>query len=116
MKLAIPEKIQTGRVLRIYFFEPPPPPPPPSPPPAHTPPNTHTPHPPPPHGISHFFILPLEIPDKAKVNPWIFYKIVLDISWKFQSLIERPLEIPHLHDFLALAGHPCLPEFHFVFN
>ena len=114
MKLAIPEKIQTGRVLRIYFFEPPPPHPP-HPPRRHTHPLTPT-LPTPPHGISHFFILPLEIPDKAKVNPWIFYKIVLDISWKFQSLIERPLEIPHLHDFLALAGHPCLPEFHFVFN
>ena len=34
-------------------------------------------------GIFHFFTLPLEIPDKTKLNPWIFHKIVLD-----------PLEIP----------------------
>ena len=46
-----------GRGLRIYFFE-----------------N--------PHGIFHFFTLPLKIPDK-KLNPWIFHEIVLD-----------PLEIP----------------------
>ena len=25
-----------------------------------------------------FFILPLEIPDKTKLNPWIFHKVVLD--------------------------------------
>ena len=27
--------------------------------------------------IFHFFILPLVIPDKAEVNPWLFHKIVL---------------------------------------
>ena len=49
---AIPEKIKTG-VMRIYFFEKLP-------------------------GIFHFFTLPLKIPDKTKLNPWIFHKIVLD--------------------------------------
>ena len=34
-------------------------------------------------GIFHFYILPLEIPDKTKLNPWKFHKIVL-----------VPLEIP----------------------
>ena len=62
LQLAIPEKIQTGG-LRIYFFEPVPPCPSP--------------------GIFPFFTLPIEIPDKTNLNPWIFYKIVLD-----------PLEIP----------------------
>ena len=33
--------------------------------------------------IFHSFTLPLENPDKTKLNPWIFHKIVLD-----------PLEIP----------------------
>ena len=36
--------------LRIYFFENP---------------------------LEFFFFLPLEIPDKTKLNPWIFFKIVL---------------------------------------
>ena len=31
-----------------------------------------------PPGIFHFFTLPQEIPDKKKLNPWIFHKIVLD--------------------------------------
>ena len=53
----IPEKIQTGEVKDILFGKPP--------------------------GSFHFFILPLEIPDKTKLNPWILHKIVLD-----------PLEIP----------------------
>ena len=29
-------------------------------------------------GIFHFFSLPLEIPDKTKLNSWLFQKIVLD--------------------------------------
>ena len=37
------------------------------------------------HGIFHFFTLPLEIPDKTKLHPWKFHKIVLD-----------PSEIPRL--------------------
>ena len=56
---AIPEKIQTGEELRIYFFEPPPPTLRPSRP-----------------GTFHCFTLPLEIPGKTKFNPWIFHKIV----------------------------------------
>ena len=47
-----------GGGLRIYFFE-----------------N--------PLDFFNFFTLPLEVPDKTKLNPWIFHKIVLD-----------PLEIP----------------------
>ena len=30
-------------------------------------------------GIFIFFTLPLKIPDKTKLNPWIFHKIVLDL-------------------------------------
>ena len=52
MKWAIPEKIQTGG-FEIYFFE-----------------N--------PLGIFHFLTLPLEIPDKTKLNLWIFHKILLE--------------------------------------
>ena len=52
--LAFPENFQRGRGgLRIYFFDKPP-------------------------GIFHFFTLPLEIPGKTKLNPWIFHKIVID--------------------------------------
>ena len=82
---AIPEKIQTGGGgLRIYFFE----------------------HP---SGILHFFTLPMEIPEKAKLKPWIFHKIVLD-----------PLEIPRPKtkapgiSVLFFLGHPL--KFPFVFN
>ena len=48
-----------------------------------------------PSGIFHFFTLPLQIPDKTKLNPWIFHKIVLAayILWKFQGKKQRPLEI-----------------------
>ena len=28
-------------------------------------------------GMFHFLTLTLEIPDKTKLNPWIFHKIVL---------------------------------------
>ena len=53
------------------------------------------------HGIFHFFTLPLEIPDKTKLHPWKFHKIVLD-----------PLEIPRLKSktpgkfTLFYLGHP----------
>ena len=51
-KILIPEKAQTGwEELRIYFFENPP-------------------------GIFNFFTLPLEIPDKTKLNPWLFHIIL----------------------------------------
>ena len=88
----IPEKIQTeggeglgdGGGLRIYFLQ-----------------NLR--------GIFHFSTLPLVIPDKIKLNPWIFYKIVLD-----------PLKIPRTKTntpknfTLFFLGHPW--KFHFVFN
>ena len=51
------KKNQTGRVEDILFWESP--------------------------GISLFFSLPLEIPDKTKLNPWKFHKIA-----------SYPLEIP----------------------
>ena len=58
---AIPEKNPNrvrgggrGGGLRIYLFE-----------------NTP--------GIFYFFTLPLEIPDKIKLNSWIFHKIVLKL-------------------------------------
>ena len=90
LQWAIPEKIQT-RVLRIYFFEPAPPCPSP--------------------GIFHFFTLPIEIPDKTKLNPWIFYKIVLD-----PLEIPRPkTKTPRNSTFsLFFLGHPW--KFHFIFN
>ena len=80
---AIPEKIQTGG-LRIYSFETP-------------------------SGISNFLTLHLEIPDKTKLNPWIFHKIVLD-----------PLDIPKPktktpgNSTLFFLGHAW--KFHFLFN
>ena len=39
------------------------------------------------------FTLPLEIPDKTKLNPWTFHKIVLD-----------PLEIPHYFSLVTLGN------------
>ena len=91
---AIPEKNPNREEgLKIYFFETPSPPPP-------------TPH----QGFFlFFFTLPQEIPDKAKLNPWIFHKIVLN-----------PLEIPRSKtktpgkSTLFFLGHPW--KFHFVFN
>ena len=56
-----------------------------------------------------FLTLPLEIPDKTKLNPWIFHKIVLD-----------PLEIPRPksktpgNSTLVFFGHPW--KLHFIFN
>ena len=71
--------------LRIYFFENP---------------------------LEFFFFLPLESPNKTKLNPWIFFKIVLasQIPWKFQGQKQRrPLEIPHF--FLGQSW-----KFYFLFN
>ena len=56
-----------------------------------------------------FFTLPLEIPDKTRLKPWIFHKIVLD-----------PLEIPRSktktpgNSTLLFLGHPW--KLHFIFN
>ena len=51
-----------NRWLRICFFELPLPPPPITP------------------GNFHFFTLSLEIPDKTKLKPWIFHKIVRSLG------------------------------------
>ena len=72
--------------LRIYFFEPPLPP-----------------------GILYFFTLPLEIPNKTKLNPWIFHKIVLD-----SLAIPTPKAKTPGNSTLFFLGHPW--KFHFVFN
>ena len=55
-------------------------------------------------GTFHFFTLPLEIPDKTKLNPCIFHKIVRFLTnfkakkkdpWKFHIIFSwSPLEIP----------------------
>ena len=58
-------------------------------------------------GIFHFFTLPLEFPDKTKLNPWIFHKIVLD---PFE--ISRPKTKIHGNSTLFFLGHPS--KFHFV--
>ena len=70
-----------------------------------------------------FFSLPLEIPDRTKLSPWIFHKIVLDPSeiprpktkipgnstlfflghtWKFHFVFNEPLEIPHAISLITL--------------
>ena len=74
-------------------------------------------------GIFHFFTLPLEIPDKTKVNPGIFLKIVQDSleipraktknpgnstlfclghTLKFLFVFNEPLEIPHAISLIPL--------------
>ena len=64
-----------------------------------------------------FFTLSLEIPDKTKLNPWIFHKIVLDPlrrnsrvknkdSWKFQIIFSwSPLEIPRAFSLIGTPGN-----------
>ena len=86
LEWAIPEKIQTrwgGGGLRIYFFEKNP-------------------------GIFHFFTLPLEIPDKTKLTPWIFHKIVLDLLE-----IPRPKTKTLGNSTLFFLGHSW--KFHMLF-
>ena len=69
LQLAIPENFQTGRGVEDILFDKPP-------------------------GIFHFFTLPLEIPDKTKLNPWIFHKIVID-SLEIHIIFSwSPLQIP----------------------
>ena len=48
------------------------------------------------------FALPLEIPDKTKLHPWEFHKLVLD-----------PLEIPHYSFLVTLGNSTCYPLFVF---
>ena len=88
MNWAIPENIQTGGRgwvgLRIYFLENPP-------------------------GIFHFLTLPLEIPDKTKLNPRIFHKIVLD-----PVELPRPKTKTPANSTLFFLGQPW--KFHFIFN
>ena len=67
-----------NRGLRIYFFE-----------------N--------PFGIFHFFTLLLEIPDKTKLNLWIFHKIALD-PLEIPRQKKRPLKIPHYFFLVALGN------------
>ena len=62
--------------------------------------------------IFHLFTFPLEIPDKAKLHPWKFHKIMLD-----------PLKIPRQkiktpeNSTAFFLGHPFkFSKFHFVFN
>ena len=64
--------------LRIYFLEKPP-------------------------EIFHFFTLPLEIADKKKLSPWIFYKIVLDpLEIPKPKTQTDPLEFPHYFFLVTL--------------
>ena len=77
-----PNKVGGGG-LRIYFFEKNP-------------------------GIFHFFTLPLEIPDKTKLTPWIFHKIVLDLLE-----IPRPKTKTLGNSTLFFLGHPW--KFHMLF-
>ena len=58
----------------------------------------------PPLGFFIFFTLPLEIPDKTKLNPWIFHKIVLDPLEIPRPKTKTPLEIPH-YFFLVTLGN-----------
>ena len=106
-------KKQTGG-LRTYFIEKPP-------------------------GIFHFFILPMEIPDKTKLTPWKFHKFLLDpleISRPKTKTLEirlyvflinlenstsflinpsRTLKIPHAISLLPLEIPYAQPPFFFFF-
>ena len=62
-----------------------------------------------PAGIFHFFTLPQDIPDKTKLNPWIFHKIVLH-----PLKIARLKTKTHGNSTLFFLGHPW--KFHFAFN
>ena len=51
--------------------------------------------------LEFFFFLPLEIPEKTKLNPWIFHKIVLDLLE-----IPRPETKTLGNSTLSFLGHP----------
>ena len=82
-KMGYSRKKQTGRLMTCFFEIP--------------------------QGFFHFFTLPLEIPDKTKLNLGKFHKFWLD-----------PLEIPGPkiktpgNSASFFLGHPW--KFHFVFN
>ena len=75
-------------------------------------------------GIFHFFTLSLEIPDKIKLHPWKFHKIIfntLEIQkpksktpWKFHiilswSHLEIPLSVKGLSERVRMANQSvCL--------
>ena len=88
---AILEKKQTrGEGCWGYtFFNPP------------SPPLPASPHP----GIFDFLAVPLEIPDKTKIHPWKFHKIVLDLL----KITRHPWNF-----HLEFLGYPW--KVHFVFN
>ena len=71
-------------------------------------------------GIFHFFTLPLEIPDKTQLKPWIFRKIVLDLLEVPRPKTKTPgLEILHYFFLITLGNstsfliNPC--KFHMLF-
>ena len=68
--------------------------------------------------IFHFFTLSLEIPDKTKLNHWIFHKIVLD-PLKIPGPKTRPMEIPHYFFLVTLRNSTSFlinpQKFHLLF-
>ena len=67
-----------------------------------------------------FFTLPLEIPDKTQLKPWIFRKIVLDLLEVRRPKTKTPgLEILHYFFLITLGNstsfliNPC--KFHMLF-
>ena len=76
-KIGLFQKKSKQRRLRIYLFE-----------------NSP--------GIFHFFTLSLEIPDKARLNSWIFHKIV------------KNTKTPPGNSTSFFLGHPW--KFRFVFD
>ena len=54
-----------------------------------------------------FSTLLMEIPDKTKLHPWKFHKILLD-NLEFQGQKPRPLEISHHFFFTSFLINPSL--------
>ena len=59
--------------------------------------------------VEYFIFLPMKIPEKTKLHPWKFYKIVLD-PLKF----PRPKTKSPGNSTLFFLDQPC--KFQFVFN